>query len=54
MALTTSGGSGGSGVVIISVPTSSFSNTYTGSNVVVTTSGSNTIIKYSASGTYTA
>jgi hypothetical protein len=36
------------------VPTSSFSNTYTGSNVVVTTSGSNTIITYNDSGTYTA
>ena len=47
-------GQGGSGVVIISVPTSRFSNTYTGSNVVVTTSGSNTIVKFNSSGTYTA
>ena len=31
-----------------------FSNTYTGSNVVVTTSGSNTIMSFYASGTYTA
>jgi hypothetical protein len=45
---------GGSGLVILSVPTSSFSNTYSGSNVVVTTSGSNTIISFNSSGTYTA
>jgi len=48
------GGSGGSGIVILSIPTSSFSNTYTGSNTVVTTSGSNKIITFNASGTYTA
>jgi hypothetical protein len=44
---------GGSGVVILSVPTASYSNTTTGSPTV-TTSGSNTIIKYTSSGTYTA
>lgn len=48
------GSSGGSGVVIISMPTSRYSGTYTGSNVVVTTSGSNTIVKFNSSGTYTA
>jgi hypothetical protein len=39
--------------VILSVPTSSYSGTTTGSPTV-TTSGSNTIIKFTASGTYTA
>ena len=48
------GGSGGSGVVIISVPTASYSGTTTGSPTI-TTSGSNTIIKWTTagSGTYT-
>ena len=46
-------GAGGSGVVILSVPTSNYSGTTTGSPTV-TTSGSNTILKYTASGTYTA
>jgi hypothetical protein len=40
-------------VVILSVPTASYSGTTTGSPTV-TTSGSNTIIKFTASGTYTA
>jgi hypothetical protein len=48
-----SAGSGGSGVVILSVPTLSYSGTTTGSPTV-TTSGSNTIIKFTASGSYTA
>ena len=47
------GGSGGSGVVILSVPTANYSGTTTGSPTV-TTSGSNTIIKFTASGSYTA
>jgi hypothetical protein len=47
-------GSGASGIVIISVPTDKWSNTYSGANVIVTTSGSNTIAKFSASGSYTA
>jgi len=47
------GGSGGSGVVILSVPTANYSSTTTGSPTV-TTSGSNTIIKFTASGSYTA
>jgi len=46
------GGSGGSGVVILSVPTINYSSTTTGSPTV-TTSGSNTIIKFTASGSYT-
>jgi len=46
-------GAGGSGVVIISVPTTNYSSTTTGSPTV-TTYGSNTIIKFTASGTYTA
>jgi len=45
--------SGSSGVVILSVPTSSYSGLTTGSPTV-TTYGSNTIIKFTASGTYTA
>jgi hypothetical protein len=36
------------------VPTTNFSNSYTGANVVVTTSASNTIISFNSSGTYTA
>ena len=47
------GSNGGSGVVIISVPTASYSGTTTGSPTI-TTSGSNTIIKFTSSGTYTA
>jgi len=48
-----SGGTGGSGIVIISIPTVFYSGTTTGSPTV-TTSGSNTILKYTGSGTYTA
>ena len=47
------GGAGGSGVVIISVPTSSYSGTTTGSPTV-STSGSNTIMTFTTSGSYTA
>ena len=48
------GGAGGSGVVILSIPTSLYSGTTTGSPTI-TTSGSNTIIKWTTgSGTYTA
>ena len=46
------GGAGGSGVVIISVPTSSYSGTTTGSPTV-STSGSNTIMTFTTSGSYT-
>lgn len=47
------GGNGGSGVIILSVPTSSYTGVVTGSPTV-TTSGSNTVIKFTSSGTYTA
>ena len=49
----TGAGAGGSGVVILSVPTLNYSGTTTGSPTI-TTSGSNTIIKFTASGSYTA
>jgi hypothetical protein len=46
-------GAGGSGVVILSVPTANYSGTTTGSPTI-TTSGANTIIKFTTgSGTYT-
>lgn len=47
-----SGGSGGSGVIILSIPTSRYSGTQSGASV--TTSGSNTILTFNSSGTYTA
>lgn len=47
------GGAGGSGVVILRVLTSNYSGTTTGSPTV-TTDGSHTVIKFTASGTYTA
>jgi hypothetical protein len=47
------GAAGGSGVVILSVPTSLYSGITTGSPTI-TTSGSNTIIRFTASGTYRA
>ena len=46
------GVNGGSGVIILSVPTTNYSGTQ--SNATVTTSGSNTILTYTASGSYTA
>jgi hypothetical protein len=49
---TKSGGAGGSGVVILRMPTASYSGTTTGSPTV-TTSGADTILVYNASGTYT-
>ena len=48
-----SGASGGSGVVILSIPTTNYSGVTTGSPGV-TTSGSNTILTFTGSGTYTA
>ena len=45
-------GSGGSGVVILRMPTTNYSGTTTGSPTV-TTSGSNTILTFNASGSYT-
>jgi hypothetical protein len=47
------GGAGGKGVVILSVPTANYSGTKTGSPTV-TTSGSNTILTFTGSGSYTA
>jgi hypothetical protein len=49
----TTSGAGGSGVVIISVPTVNYTGTTTGSPTV-TTSGSNTILQFNSSGSYTA
>ena len=46
-------GAGGSGVVILSIPTADYSGTTTGSPTV-TTSGSNTILTFTSSGSYTA
>ena len=46
-------GSGGSGVVILRMPTASYSGTITGSPTV-TTDGSDTILTYTGSGTYTS
>ena len=45
-------GVGGKGVVILSIPTASYSGIYTGSPTI-TTSGSNTILKFTGNGTYT-
>ena len=45
-------GNGGSGVVILSVPTANYSGTTTGSPTI-TTSGSNTILTFTGSGSYT-
>jgi hypothetical protein len=46
-------GAGGSGVVILRLPTADYSGTTTGSPTV-TTDGTDTIIKFTASGSYTA
>ena len=46
------GANGGSGVVFLSVPTANYSGTTTGSPTI-TTSGANTIMKFTSSGTYT-
>jgi hypothetical protein len=47
------GWSGGSGIVILRMPTANYSGTTTGSPTV-TTDGSDTILTYTSSGTYTA
>jgi hypothetical protein len=49
----TTAGSGGSGIVILRLPTADYSSTTTGSPTV-TTDGTDTIIKFTASGSYTA
>jgi len=46
------GGDGGSGVVILRMPTASYSGTTTGSPTV-TTDGSDTILTFTSSGSYT-
>ena len=48
-----SGGAGGKGVIILSIPTASYSGITTGAPTV-TTSGLNTILKFNSSGSYTA
>jgi len=47
------GANGGSGIVIISVPTANYSGTTTGSPTV-TTNGSNKVLTFTGSGSYTA
>jgi hypothetical protein len=51
--MSVAGGAGGSGVVILSVPTARYTGTTTGSPTV-TTSGLNTILTFTSSGSYTA
>lgn len=48
----TNGANGGKGVIILSIPTAYYSGTVTGSPTV-TTSGANTIVKFTGTGTYT-
>jgi hypothetical protein len=48
-----SGGSGGSGIVILRVPTINYTGLITGSPIV-TIDGAFTILKFTASGSYTA
>jgi len=48
-----SGAAGGSGIIVLSVPTANYSGTTTGSPTV-TVSGGNTIMKFTSSGSYTA
>ena len=50
--LVVAGGAGGSGIVILIVPTINYSGITTGAPTV-TTSGSNTIITWTTSGSYT-
>ena len=50
--LFTKGGNGGKGVVILSMPDADYSGTTTGSPTV-STSGSDTILVYNSSGSYT-
>ena len=48
---TYTGGAGGSGIVILSVPTTYYSGAY--ANATVTSNGTNTILTYTTSGSYT-
>jgi hypothetical protein len=50
---TVAGGSGGSGQVYLSMPTANYTGTVTGLPTV-TTSGANTIVRFTTSGTYSA
>lgn len=50
---TYTGGAGGSGIVVLSVPTINYTGIITGT-VAVTTSGSNTILSFTGSGSYLA
>ena len=50
---TGTGGTGGSGIIILSVPTANYSGVKTGTSST-TTNGSNTVITWTGSGTYTA
>jgi hypothetical protein len=47
------GGAGSSGLVIVSIPTIYYTGTYTGTPTI-TTSGANTILTYTGTGSYTA
>ena len=47
------GGAGGSGVIVLRMATANYSGTKTGTSTV-TTSGSDTIIKWTGTGSYTA
>jgi hypothetical protein len=47
-------GNGGSGVIILRMPTSNYSGTYTGASVTVSTVGTDTVLVFNSSGTYTA
>jgi hypothetical protein len=47
------GGNGGSGIIVLSMPTASYTGTITGLPTV-TTVGSNTVLQFTQSGTYTA
>lgn len=46
------GAYGGSGIAFLSIPTANYTGTHTGSPTITTT-GSNTVLKYTGSGTYT-
>jgi hypothetical protein len=53
---TTSGGTGGSGIVLLTMPTSDYSGSYTGANVAVSNPASapgKTVLSFYSSGTYT-
>jgi hypothetical protein len=51
--MSTTGSPGGSGVVILRIPTANYSSTTTGSPTV-TTDGDFKVVKFTGSGSYTA